>query len=238
MAVRVYLASMRKPTAGIVSRFVFALAAACLPVACNSAQRPDRSTDSAAETDPVGRVPADLWLEIDVSPGRGVEDRAKVEERAARFVLLPDGALHGESDRVPHDGLRPARVRRLSREQMVDVWTALASAGFTDAAFADTRGNVKLMEPGVGEVLATLELHADGDRFCFVRRYKPGGDEEQAMRRVIRSIASLAWSSDEALAETAELPLRYDLGSDPYARFVKPSSTPSPANAAAGDKVK
>jgi hypothetical protein len=75
-------------------------------------------------------------------------------------------------------------------------------------------------------VLATLEVHADGERYVFVRRYQPGGDDQPAMRRMVRSIASLAWSSDEALAETAELPLRYDLGSDPYARFAKPAVTP------------
>lgn len=181
-------------------------------------------------SDPVGAVPPDLWIEVDVSPGRGVKDRAKIEERAARFVLLPDGSLHGEADRVPHDGLRPARVRRLSREQMVDVWSTLRSLGFADAGFADSRGNPKLMEPVAGEVLATLEVHANGERYAFVRRYQPGGDDQPAMRRMVRSIASLAWSSDEALAETAELPLRYDLGSDPYARFAKiaPAAPASP----------
>ena len=188
------------------------------------------STESTATSDPVGSVPSDLWIEVDVSPGRGVKDRAKIEERAARFVLLPDGSLHGEADRVPHDELRPARVRRLSREQMVDVWSTLRSLGFADAGFADTRGNPKLVEPAAGEVLATLEVHANGERFVFVRRYQPGGDDQPAMRRMVRSIASLAWSSDEALAETAELPLRYDLGSDPYARFAKPAVTPPSTN--------
>ena len=185
---------------------------------------------AAQSSDPVGAVPSDLWIEVDVSPGRGVKDRAKIEERAARFVLLPDGSLHGEADRVPHDGLRPARVRRLSREQMVDVWSTLRSLGFADAGFADSRGNPKLVEPVAGEVLATLEVHANGERYAFIRRYQPGGDDQPAMRRMVRSIASLAWSSDEALAETAELPLRYDLGSDPYARFAKtaPAAAASP----------
>jgi hypothetical protein len=183
------------------------------PSGCASTQR------SAAE-DPIGRVPGDLWIEVDVSPGRTVSDRAKVEERRARFVLLPDGSLHGESDRVPEDRMRPARVRKLSREQMADIWGLLASAGFTDSALADTRGNVKLLEPAAGEILATLEVHADGERFAFVRRYAPGGEDQPALRRAIRAIASLGWASDEALAESAELPLRYDLGPDPYARFA------------------
>jgi hypothetical protein len=103
---------------------------------------------------------------------------------------------------------------------MADIWGLLASAGFTDSALADTRGNVKLLEPAAGEILATLEVHADGERFAFVRRYAPGGEDQPALRRAIRAIASLGWASDEALAESAELPLRYDLGPDPYARFA------------------
>ena len=118
---------------------------------------------TASVSDPAGRVPADLAIEINVTPGRGVGERAKVEERAARFIVFPDGSLHGESDRVPPEGLRPARVRRLAREQMVDVWLTLSAAGFVDPA----------------------------------------------------------------LAETAELPIRHDLGPDPYARFTAPLTTPA-----------
>jgi hypothetical protein len=173
--------------------------------------------------DPIGAVPGDLWIEVVVTPGRGVADRARVEERPARFVLLPDGSMHGETDVLPEDSVRPARVRRLAREQLSEIWSTLRAAGFTNAGFADVRGNVRLLEPLPGEVLATLEVHADGERFAFARRYLPGAEDQVAMRRVVRSIASLGWASDEALAESAELPLRYDLGADPYARFTRPA---------------
>lgn len=195
----------------------FAAVAPLAPLALTGCAAPDRAQSAQ---DPVGRVPPDLWVEVDVTPGRTVVDRARVEERRTRFVLLPDGSLHGETDRVPEDPVRPARVRKLSREQMADVWGVLASSGFTDATLADTRGNVRLIEPAANEILATLEVHADGERFAFVRRYTPGGEDEAALRRTIRAIASLGWASDEALAETAEIPLRYDLGPDPYARFA------------------
>jgi hypothetical protein len=181
------------------------------------------STARTQAVDPVGAVPGDLWIEVVVTPGRGVVDRARVEERPARFVLLPDGSMHGETDVLPEERVRPARVRRLAREQLSEVWSMLRSAGFTNAGFADVDGNVRLLEPQAGEVLATLEIHADGERFAFARRYMPGSDDQAAMRRVVRSIASLGWASDEALAESAELPLRYDLGADPYARFAQPA---------------
>ncbi len=192
-------------------------------VCASCATQPTAVSPSRTEaTDPVGEVPSDLSIEIEVSTGRAVGARAKIEERTARFVLLPDGSLHGESDHVPQAGLRPARVRRLSREQMVDIWVALSTAGFADPTHADARGNVKLLEPQPADVLCTLEVNANGVRFSFVRHYLPGGDDELAMRRLIRSVASLAWASDEALVESAELPLRYDLGPDPYDRFAKP----------------
>ena len=212
-----------RPLAAVVAAAL--VAAALAPAGLMGCSSPARARGG---DDPIGSVPSDLWVEVDVSPGRTVADRAKVEERRARFVLLPDGSLHGETDRVPEDRLRPARVRKLSREQMADLWGILASSGFTDPALADTRTNVKLLETTAGEILATLEVHADGERFAFVRRYTPGGEDQPALRRAIRAIASLGWASDEALAETAELPLRYDLGADPYARFAQPAATEQP----------
>lgn len=174
-------------------------------------------------SDPTGVVPADLAIELRVVPHASVAGRAKVEERSARFVLLADGSLHGETDRLPPEGARPAWVRRLDREQMAVLWSALTAAGFSDPARADTRGNVRLTAPAGGQVLATLEVHAFGERFAFVRSYGVDDERELALRRVVRTVASLAWAADEALAESAELPMRYDAGPDPYARFAPPA---------------
>ena len=184
----------------------------------------DASDEGSTPADPVGEVPADLAIEVRIAPGRLVGEQARVEERAARFVLLPDGTLYGEVDRVPAEGRRPARVRRLSREQMVDVWTAFRSAGFADPALADGRGNPALLSPAPEEVLATLEVESGGTRAVFVRRYRAGEAVDSAIRRAIRVIAALAWASDEPRAETLELPQRYDLWPDPYARFAQPSA--------------
>ena len=173
-----------------------------------------------APVDPAGVMPSDLSLEVVVTPGARVEDRVRIEERPARFVLLPDGSLHGEADRIPPEGVRPARIRRLSREQMADVWSALESAGFSQPLLADARAAAPDAEPLADEVLVSLEVHADGARFGFLRRYRPGSDSERAIRQFVRTVAALAWASDEALAESAELPTRYDLGPDPYARFA------------------
>jgi hypothetical protein len=171
-------------------------------------------------SDPAGTVPPDLAIEVRVIPGAALAPRVKVEERPGRFVLLADGSLHGETDRLPPEGTRPARVRRLDREQMAELWSALTAAGFSDPARADTRGNVRLRTPAAGEVMATLEVHAFGERFAFAQSYGVDDERALALRRIVRSVASLAWAADEPLAESAELPTRYDAGPDPYARFA------------------
>jgi hypothetical protein len=220
-----YPADMHSPARTARTILGFAALAACVAVCAGCASTDaERGPATSPAVDPIASAPSDLWLEIRTSPGRGVVDRPKVEERATRFVLLPDGSLHGETDRVPETGARPARLRRLSRDQMGDVWSLLVSAGFAEPALADTRGDPSLIEAGAGEVLATLEVHAEGERYAFVRRYTAGGEQEKALRGVIRAVASLGWASDEAFAEFAELPLRYDLGADPYARFARPAA--------------
>lgn len=199
---------------------------------CQSA--PARPTQ--AVPDPVGEVPADLSLDLWVRLGFGVGERARIEERNVRLVLLADGTLCAATERMPPDGTRPARVRRLSREQMSELWSALRASGFAGRSTAEARGNVALLEPGNGEVLATVELHANGERLAYASRYRPDDEREAAMRKLVRSVASVAWASDEALVESAELPTRYDLGSDPYARFVP--RTTIPVNAGEKDGAK
>ncbi len=182
-----------------------------------------QSTPSRAQqvvSDPAGHVPDDLSIDLSVRIGFGVGEHARIEERNVRLVLLADGTLCAATERVPSDGTRPPRVRRLAREQMTELWSVLVASGFASDASSEARGNVALLEPAAGEVLATLELHANGERLTYARRYRPEDEREQAMRAVVRAVASLAWASDEALVESAELPTRYDLGADPYARFA------------------
>lgn len=193
------------------------VAIAAAPGCASASERPSRTSD------PLGQVPTDFWLEVRVQPGAGVDGRAKVEERAVRFVLLPDGSLYGETDVASDPGARPPRLRVLSREQMAEVWQVLSNSGFASPRLADTRGSVRGFAPRPNEIVTTLELHARSERFAFARRYAPGGDDQIALRKAVRTIAALGWASDEQLAESAELPLRYDMGPDPYARFASGS---------------
>lgn len=200
---------------------------------CAAEQRPDADGGSKpgpsivnAPIDPAGNAPEDLWVEIAVAPGRGIEGRARVEERPARFVLLPGGELFGATDALPPRGQRPARVRRLTREQVNGLWSTLSAAGFTNRSLSDGAGNAALLVPEAGEIMTTIEIHAADDRFVFVRRYRPGEQQERSVRGVVRAFALAAWASDEGLAESAEMPTRYEVGVDPYARFAPRADLP------------
>ena len=192
---------------------------ACLALGfagCRSAPTPVQD----ARPDRAGAVPSDLSVDLAVRLGFGVGERPRIEERPARLVLLADGTLCGATERVPTAEVRPPRIRRLSREQLGEVWGALVASGFAAKGDPDARGNLRLLRPAAGEVLVTLEVHADGVRHLFARRFRPEDEKEAAMRTLVRQLAALAWASDEVLLESAEIPTRYDLGRDPYARFA------------------
>ena len=221
------------------SRAAIAVFLALFPLfamGCQSAPAGPAAASSSTSADPAAGVPDDLSVELSVRVGFGLGERSRIEERAVRMVLLADGTLCAASDRVPDAATRPPRVRRLGREQMTEVWSRLVAAGFTSDANAEARGNVALLEPAKGEILATLEVHAEGRRLVFARRYRPDDEREQAMRSVVRSVASLAWASDEMLVESAELPNRYDAGADPYARFAPKRAAPADDAAKDGPK--
>ena len=189
---------------------------------CASTPPPTADLASEAETDRLGALPRDFSIELAVEVGTGVAVSARAEERAAVYALLADGSLHAEADISQLKGKRPARVRRLSREQESDLWRLVVDGGFGESAKSDTRGNVWTEQPSAGTILVKVRVGANGERWCFLRQYAPATDDERAARRLTRALANLAWMSDEPLAETAEFPVRYDLGADPYASMQQP----------------
>ncbi len=195
-----------------------AFASLACTIGCASTEaRPSGTAAAAAAVDPLGTLPSDFSIELAVEVGRGVEVSPRAEERAAAYILLPDGSLHAEAEIAKLKGKRPARVRRLSREQESDLWRLVVDGGFGSSANSDSRGNVWTETPSAGSILVKVRIAANGERWCFLRQYAPATDDERALRRLTRALARLAWMSDEPLAETAEFPVRYDLGADPYA---------------------
>ncbi len=197
---------------------------------CASSPPAVENANAALSADPLGALPRDFSMELEVEIGRGVEVSGRVEERPGVYVLLADGSLHAETEVAPPKGKRPARVRRLSQEQESDLWRIVMDGGFGSHTQSDSLGNVWMETPSAGTILVKVRISANGKRWCFLRQYAPSTEEERGVRRLTRALASLAWASDEPLAETAEFPVRYDLGPDPYAAL----KSAAPARAGVG----
>jgi hypothetical protein len=207
--------------------FLASLVAATLLLGCASdgstanapaASEPPASA-AASVRDALPALPDDLTVDLTVLPGAAYRDAtqpafAKSHIVQSKYILFPDGALHGDRGRTMSVLTRPARVRTLSRETVTDLWGLLDSAGFTSLEETGFRGNPALLAPGPSEVLTVLSVRANGIQGTFIRR---GAIDalDPAMTRVVRAIARLAWATDDPPMEALVQPIRYDLGDDP-----------------------
>lgn len=164
-----------------------------------------------------GTVPPDFSLDVTVLLGPGAPDLPSVQDRAAKYVVLPDGSLHCDASPFIDISTRPGRTRWLYQEQVQSLWALCGQLGFLDASDANGPPNPDLLRAARGERLAILTIRARGETWTFVRR-APGNDPlDPAAARVIRSLAILGWVPD--LRPDELLPERYDFGPDPYAAY-------------------
>jgi hypothetical protein len=198
---------------------------------CASPQR----TATAPSADVLALAPADFTIDITILTGKAIEravresvlrERADpvtlvVQRQQSKLVLLADGSLHYGTH--PHRGADwlPPWSRRLSREQVAEVWSLLHQLGFDDPAAADDMGNLTLIEESTDEIVHIVAITGDGRRWQFVRRTPGGAAPDGATTALIRRLAALAWASDGQYADTVMLPVRYDFGPDPYATYRK-----------------
>ncbi len=173
---------------------------------------------AVTSADPFGPLPSDLTIDMTILPGWELRNRSEAQLVRSKYIVFPDGSLHADNGRSITVLTRPGLVRRLSRESMSDLWLVLQQTGFAEVTAADFEGNPALLAPTNTTVLTILTVRAQGQIGTFVRR-TDGDSTDAAMTRVGRSLALLAWATDDPAAETMVMPRRYDLGPDPYARF-------------------
>lgn len=217
-----------------------ASAGAASTPAPNAAGRATATT----QADLLGSVPGDLTVDLTILPGRDLRERSEAHVVQSKYILFPDGSLHGDRGRSMAYLVRPARVRVVSREVMSDLWLLLRQSGFepvaspAPGAAEPFTGNPSLLAPTAGEVLSILSVRANGTSSTFLRRGAPAIDGaaetmDASMTRVARAVARLAWATDEPSFDTYVQPLRYDFGPDPYAPYrpkpVTSGSTPTAA---------
>jgi hypothetical protein len=173
-----------------------------------------------AEADPLAVAPADLGIEVTIRRSGTVPVAAPVEARPGRFILFPDGSLHYGAEPEAGTIWRPGLARRLTREQVVELWTLARRTGLADPDNADPSRN---LDPTPPRSLVYLAAFTAGDtHWNFVRQVPASAPPDPALRELIRALARLAWAPDQSDEHIITAPIRYDLGPDPYARFRWP----------------
>lgn len=187
------------------------------------------ASSGAVAVDPVfGSVPGDLTIDVTILPGRNIGRYDAAHLQRSRYILFCDGSLHG--DVGPSVGVltRPGAVRTMTHEEMADLWLVARRTGFADLDRSEFDGNAALLTAGPNEVLVIVSIVAEGRTGTFIRRTPPA-EMDPDTRGFLRALADLAWSSDAAALERVIIPLRYDMGPDPYRRFLPPAPIRPPA---------
>ena len=123
---------------------------------------------------------------------------------------------------------RPDVVRRLDRLQVQEVWALARQLGLTDPAKGDEPINFALVKAEPNQVVYLAAFTGNDDSWEFVRRSTFPAGPDPSMTTLARRLAQLAWASDVQDSIAAMMPIRYNFGPDPYARYRSPATAPSP----------
>ena len=170
-------------------------------------------------SDPMAVAPDDFFLDVTVVTS---EPHTLAHMRSSRFVVFPDGSLHHGDEEGWGPNTLPARTRILSREQMATIWSRLEQMGMATSARADMTINFQLLpRPDTGSMYM-IAVNARGDYWNFVRYIESDESVDPAFKNLIRLLGKFAWATDKPDVEAYVDPVRYDLGGNPYDRFLKP----------------
>lgn len=191
---------------------------------------------SSPRTDPANGPPADFVLDATILVGREVQKRAEhisidrwpAHLRQWRLIVLPDGSLRADSGASIDVGTRPGVTRRLYREQVETLWSALGDLGLADPTShrpGMLSGNPAMERVKPDEVLQILSVSGDGRSWTFTCRFTPGVEgsgasgEDPQLRAMLRRLLALAWATDLPPEQRFSAPERYDFGNDPWSRY-------------------
>ena len=170
-------------------------------------------------TDPFGAVPEDFSIDWTIL---SAVDSPDAHVRQARYVLFPDGSLHYEAHARRGPATLPGLTRRLSREQVARLWAEVQSLGLADPSRADPVVNFALVDEPEAGIVYLVAFTGEGRYWNFVRHAAPGTPRDPAVPALVsfvRLLAHMAWADESSEELGKALPLRYDLGQDPHARY-------------------
>lgn len=174
------------------------------------------STTPVPTRDPYAGVPDDFSVDVTIL---AAENEPGAHRRTSRYVLYPDGTLL--HDDLPGRGPNtlPGFTRRLSSEQMAEIWATVRRLGLADASGADQIQNFRrVRQPTEGHVYL-VAITADGDFWNYTRGVAPGEKLDPALSSLLQELATLSWARNDDDDRAVVAPVRYDFGPDPYASY-------------------
>jgi hypothetical protein len=153
--------------------------------------REQKFAAAAASDDP----PANFTLAITVqSPAKRGLPRA---QRAARYVLEPDGLLRVAVTRSASEEMHPAQTRRLSDDDVRRVWLALRDGPLFRAdhpAIVPLPPPTDPNAPSPAKTTYTITFIAgDVRQILIVAEDRPGSEDVGVATKLVDQLAELAW---------------------------------------------
>jgi hypothetical protein len=169
-------------------------------------------------TDPLSVAPNDFSLDVTVVTS---EPHTLAHMKSSRFVVFPNGALHHGDEPGWGPNTLPGRTRTLSREQVATIWHRLDQMGMSTPERADETVNFQILTRPKNGSVYMIAVNGDGKYWNYVRYIKEGQAADPAFKSLIRMLAGYAWATDRPDAEGYTEPTRYDLGGNPYERYIE-----------------
>ncbi len=169
-------------------------------------------------TDPLSIAPNDFSLDVTVVTA---EPHTLAHMRSSRFVVFPNGALHHGDEEGWGPNTLPVRTRLLTRDQISVIWNRISQMGMSSPKMSDQTVNFQLLpKPTEGSVYM-VAINSGGKYWNYVRYIDEDQEADPAFKNLIRLLAGYAWATDRGAVEGFEEPVRYDLGGNPYERYIE-----------------
>lgn len=171
-------------------------------------------------------------IDVTVLVGDGVKQDDLAQFQPARYMLFPDGSLHGQVGGGLGVNDRPARVRMLTPGQVQPIWDRFEAfaAAQPPVPAPDTVGGahwITTVEPSKDDVTIILWMTHDQRGSWSVHRLDAAGRSAPSeIGSLVRTLAAACWMDD--LPAGHDAPMRYDFGADPYASFRGNGPAPAP----------
>jgi len=135
--------------------------------------------------------------------------------------VFPNGALHHGDEEGWGPNTLPVRTRLLTRDQISVIWNRISQMGMSSPKMSDQTVNFQLLpKPTEGSVYM-VAINSGGKYWNYVRYIDEDQEADPAFKNLIRLLAGYAWATDRGAVEGFEEPVRYDLGGNPYERYIE-----------------